>query len=80
MVVYKRKVGDYIFESLNTLLMIFLMLITVYPFLYVLFAALSDPDEFMAYGGILLYPLSPNLESFKAVINNPNIQIGRAHV
>ncbi len=76
MVVYKRKVGDYIFESLNTLLMIFLMLITVYPFLYVLFAALSDPDEFMAYGGILLYPLSPNLESFKAVINNPNILTG----
>lgn len=74
--VYKKTVGDRIFELLNGLLMVFLMVITLYPFLYVLFASFSDPNEFLAHGGMLLYPLSPTLESYKAVLNNPNIFIG----
>jgi len=76
MMVYKKTVGDHVFETINTLLMIFLMIITLYPFLYVLFASLSDPNEFIAHSGTLLYPLSPNLDSYKAVLNNPNIFIG----
>lgn len=56
--------------------MIFLALITLYPFLYVLFASLSDPQRFLTYKGILLRPIGFTLESYKAVINNPNIFIG----
>ena len=67
---------DHVFTLINTLLMIFLMIITLYPFLYVLFASLSDPNEFIAHSGTLLYPLSPNLDSYWAVLNNPNILIG----
>ena len=74
--VYKKTVGDLVFELLNGLLMVFLMVITLYPFLYVLFASFSDPNEFLAHGGMLLYPLNPTLESYKAVLNNPNIFIG----
>ncbi len=74
--VYKKTVGDRVFELLNGLLMVFLMVITLYPFLYVLFASFSDPNEFLAHGGMLLYPLNPTLESYKAVLNNPNIFIG----
>ena len=76
MVVYKKTPMDHVFTIINTLLMIFLMIITLYPFLYVLFASLSDPNEFIAYSGTLLYPLSPNLDSYWAVLNNPNILIG----
>ncbi len=76
MVVYKKTPMDHVFTLINTLLMIFLMIITLYPFLYVLFASLSDPNEFIAHSGTLLYPLSPNLDSYWAVLNNPNILIG----
>lgn len=76
MVVYKKTPMDHVFIIINTLLMIFLMLITLYPFLYVLFASFSDPNEFIAHSGTLLYPLSPNLDSYWAVLNNPNILIG----
>ena len=76
MVVYKKTPMDHVFTIINTLLMIFLMIITLYPFLYVLFASLSDPNEFIAHSGTLLYPLSPNLDSYWAVLNNPNILIG----
>ena len=76
MVVYKKTPMDHVFTLINTLLMIFLMIITLYPFLYVLFASLSDPNEFIAHSGTLLYPLSPNLDSYWAVLNNPTILIG----
>ena len=76
MVVYKKTKMDYVFITINTLLMIFLMVITLYPFLYVLFASLSDPNEFIAHSGTLLYPLSPTFDSYWAVLNNPNILIG----
>ena len=76
MVVYKKKPADYLFEIGNTLLMALLMIITVYPFLYVLFASLSTPSEFIAHKGMLLYPLSPTLRSYEAVLNNPNILTG----
>ncbi|HIR36509.1 MAG TPA: carbohydrate ABC transporter permease [Candidatus Faecimorpha stercoravium] len=76
MVVYKKTPMDHVFTIINTLLMIFLMVITLYPFVYVLFASLSDPNEFIAHSGTLLYPLSPNLDSYWAVLNNPNILIG----
>lgn len=73
---YKRTVSDYVFSILNGILMIFLAVITLYPFLYVLFASLSDPVEFMTYKGILLRPLSITWESYKSVLNNPNILTG----
>ena len=79
MVVYKKTAADYIFVTLNTLLMIFLMVITVYSFLYVLFASLSDPNAFISHSGTLLYPLDLSWDSYKAVLNNPNIFTGYAN-
>lgn len=73
---YKKKPGDWIFMIVSTTVMIFLALITLYPFLYVLFASLSDPQRFLTFKGILLKPVGFTLESYKAVINNPNILIG----
>lgn len=73
---YKKKLGDHLFYTLCGLLMIFLAAITLYPFLYVLFASLSDPDKFLAVKGILWHPLDLTWQSYKAVLNNPNILIG----
>lgn len=73
---YKKSLTDYIFYAVVGALMIFLALITLYPFLYVLFASLSNPTEFMMAKGILLKPIQFSLESYKAVLNNPNIFSG----
>lgn len=37
--------GEKIFLVVNNLIMVFLMVITLYPLLYVLFCSLSDPIE-----------------------------------
>ncbi len=73
---YKKSIYDRIFYTVVGALMIFLAFITLYPFLYVLFASLSDPSEFMTVKGILWKPIKITLDSYKAVLNNPNILIG----
>jgi putative aldouronate transport system permease protein len=52
------------------------MVITLYPFLYVIFASLSDPSRIMANPGLLYKPLGFSLGAYKAVIKNPNIFTG----
>jgi putative aldouronate transport system permease protein len=73
---YKRSLGETVFSSLNTGFMLLLCIVTLYPFLYVLFASLSDPAEIARFRGLLFYPLGLNLGAYKAVIDNPMIAIG----
>ncbi len=61
---------------MNSGLMIFLILITLYPFLHVFFGALSEPNLIAKHRGLLLRPLGLSLESFRMVFNNPMIGIG----
>ena len=72
----KESKGQKIFNILNVMIMIFLVIITLYPMLYVLFASLSKPNEYMAHQGILVKPLGFTLGSYEAVLKNPMISIG----
>ena len=72
----KRSRGENVFNFFNILFMLFLMVIMIYPLWYVVVASLSKPFELMAYQDILLLPLGFNLDSYKAVIENPNILVG----
>jgi len=77
LVIYKKSFSEYIFDVFNVLFMIFMMIITLYPFLFVVFASLSDPQEFLSVGNkILLKPVGFSLKSYRAVIKNPNIASG----
>lgn len=73
---HKRSLGEWIFSSVNTCFMILLCFVTLYPFLYVLFASLSDPTEMARFRGMLFYPKGFNLEAYKAVMDNPMILTG----
>lgn len=72
----KRSVGEKVFEVFNILFMIFMLLITAYPFLHVLFASLSESNQLMMHRGALLHPLGFNLNAYKLVFKNPNIYTG----
>lgn len=71
-----RSFGEICFDTGNVLLMLLLSAITLYPFLYVLFASLSDPALLIKQRGLLLYPHGFNLSSYKAVLSNPMIGTG----
>lgn len=74
--VVKKTFGDYIFDSVNVILLAALAVITAYPFVYVVFASLSSADELTAHTGLLLRPLEFSLDAYKAVLKNPIIYSG----
>jgi putative aldouronate transport system permease protein len=73
---FKKTFGERLFDSLNVIFMLFMILITLYPFVFVLMASLSEPIQFLAHRGVLLSPVGFSLSSYAAVIRNPNIASG----
>lgn len=74
--VIKKTLGEKIFDTANVLIMLLLVVVCVYPILYVLFASLSDSSRLLAKSGILLKPLGFNFEAYKMVFKNPDIVRG----
>ena len=72
----KRSLSQRIFDIINIMIMLCVIVACIYPMLYVLFASLSDANEFLAHQGLLFKPLNANLESYKAVFKNPLILKG----
>lgn len=72
----KRSFGETVFGIANTIFMIALIAVTLYPLLYVAFASVSDPATLMRHRGVLLKPLGFTLEAYKLVFRNPMIAIG----
>ncbi|MEK4295758.1 carbohydrate ABC transporter permease [Paenibacillus sp. FSL H8-0261] len=70
------SLGEHIFRVCNTLFLSALMIVTVYPILYVAFASFSEPALMMAHKGILWKPLGFSLETYEAVFSNPMILLG----
>ena len=73
----KKSISRIIFEIFNTLLMLLLITITLYPLLYVVFASLSDANELLKHGGKLLYkPLSFTTSAYKMAFKDNSIITG----
>ncbi|MHA7582460.1 carbohydrate ABC transporter permease [Paenibacillus vandeheii] len=67
---------DRIFTILNYTFLILLVIVTLYPLLYVLFASLSDSAQLLANKGLLWKPVGFSLEAYKSVLANPGIATG----
>lgn len=67
----KRSIGERVYDTLNVITMIFLAVITLYPFLYVVFASLSDAASLIRHKGLLLWPDNFQLETYRMVFKNP---------
>lgn len=74
--VSKKNTGDILFDSFNTILLLLLVVITLYPFVHIVSASFSDSNLLMAHEGLLLWPKRLNLDAYKMVLFNPNILSG----
>ncbi|PLT45159.1 carbohydrate ABC transporter permease [Paenibacillus sp. FSL W8-1187] len=72
----RTGLGDRLVGAAVYALLGLLVIVTLYPLLYVLFASLSDSGELLAYRGILWRPLGFSLEAYRSVLDNPAIAIG----
>lgn len=71
--------GERVFDVVNAVFMLLLMIITLYPFLYVVFSSFSSPEELVSHRGLLLAPAGFSLESYRMVFANPMISVGYAN-
>ncbi|WP_339843393.1 carbohydrate ABC transporter permease [Paenibacillus sp. FSL W7-1088] len=67
---------DRIFTIFNYTFLILLVIVTLYPLLYVLFASFSDSAQLLANKGLLWKPVGFSLEAYKSVLANPGIATG----
>lgn len=72
----RMTMGERVFGVVNSVLLILISLVMVYPFLYVIFASLSDPVPFARFSGALLHPLGLDTGAYGYVLRNPNILMG----
>ncbi|MDU0205502.1 MULTISPECIES: carbohydrate ABC transporter permease [Paenibacillus] len=72
----KLTSGERTFGYFNMLLMLVLCAVTLYPFLYVAFASLSDATSLLQHRGLMLKPAGFDLGAYKAVFENPMIMKG----
>jgi putative aldouronate transport system permease protein len=72
----KRSAGEMSFDIFNTALMLALIATTLYPFVYILFASLSDAVRLMQHRGIMWAPKGFSLEAYKTVFSNERIITG----
>jgi len=73
---YKRKIGENIFDKFNVCFMVTLMIITVYPLLYVLFASFSEPSQLISHTGLLWGSKGFSSKGYELVFKNPMIFTG----
>ena len=62
------RISDVLFDILITVVMAAITVVTLYPFLYILFYSVSDPT--LIKGGLLLAPKGFTLESYKAIFTS----------
>ena len=74
-----NSISRRIFQGCNTLIMVALMVVCLYPFLYIIFASFSDAAELLKSTGLLLKPAGFSLEGYKAVLNNKDVYTGYAN-
>ena len=75
----KEDFGSRIFDVINVILMGAIMIITLYPMIYILFASLSKGNLLLGHTGLLFHPLGFSLEGYNAAFKDPMIVKGYAN-
>ncbi|MCY9589732.1 carbohydrate ABC transporter permease [Paenibacillus chitinolyticus] len=72
----KRSFSERAFDGFNLFLLTLLMIVTIYPLVYVVFASLSDAGGLLAHKGFLWKPVGFSLDAYANVFRNPMILKG----
>ena len=71
-IVAKKVVSDYVLDTIFTIVIILVFVMTLYPFLNSLAISLNDADDTLR-GGITIYPRVFSLRNYELVFTNPKI-------
>jgi len=68
--------GSFVFDIFNHLFLFFIVIVTLYPFLYVLLASFSDALRLTQHTGLIFKPLGFSLNAYALTFSNPMILRG----
>ena len=71
----RRSTGSKVFDVFNVLLMLLFLLVTLYPFWYVVIVSLSDGKAVLS-GLVQLLPVNITLDTYRVVLRDSNIITG----
>ena len=71
----KQTKGDKVFNVFNITILSFVLIIVLYPLIYMISASFSDPEA-VIQGRVLLFPKKFNIDAYIRVFKNPDILIG----
>jgi putative aldouronate transport system permease protein len=77
--VIKRRPMEVVFDSLNVAFLFILMVVTIFPFIYVINSSISDPIILMETKGIMLLPKGIQFYAYRHVFQNPMLLRGYAN-
>ena len=63
------RTGDKVFDIVNYTLLTLIMVIVLYPVLYIVAASFSDPQAVVS-GEVFILPVRPTLRGYEAVFKN----------
>ena len=68
--------GEKVFQAINTVFLIFMLIITLYPFWYKIVASVSSNTEVLQANGKMLWPRGFNVSAYKEVLKYASIWTG----
>lgn len=74
----RKTTSDWVFDAVIVTLIVLVMLLCLYPLIYVVSASFSDPMA-IVNGSVWLTPVNPSLNAYKSVFKNPDIMQGYAN-
>lgn len=72
----KKSPGEKVFDAFNIVFMILVILITIYPFYYVICASFSESSLLLTHRGLLFKPLKPTIGAYKLTFSYPLVLSG----
>jgi putative aldouronate transport system permease protein len=72
----RESPGERAFGVANVAFLVVLMILMVYPLLFILFASLSNATELTQHRGLLFAPIDLTFEAYRRVLQNPLILSG----
>jgi len=71
----RRGLDDKIFDAVNTIIMLVVLVVVLYPLYFVIIASISEPYE-VVRGNVVLLPRGFTIESYQHVLRNSDVWIG----
>lgn len=72
----KISTSDRVFSTTIYLIVVAIVVITLYPLIYVVMASFSNSNLLRGHSGLLWWPLGGNLDAYKAILDYPKIWMG----